>query len=420
MYKYLPIDTQMAATTERLNDCQNLGLLLDKFQPWKEIGREWKFSFKITAKRRRQWEIKDTADNEAKGYWLSNTPPQNTKFLDSALFGHTHIEEKIVKAALRRWGEMVVQRGATPFLRFTASRLIVGLGNDTVIEIHLRLHHVHGYPFIPGTVLKGIARTAALHELAAQLGISGLTIEKYGQRKPPGGDKPQPTPLDKLGSLLESQLLTGEGKAIPVAVTLLQDLQSDDAVALDAPIRQISLEEFAGHFGVSTFRSIFGSLDQAGGIVFFDSLPAETPKMEAEIMNAHYPKYYTDPDPSFPHDSEKPNLITYLAVGAGVPFGFAVAGRPGIDDTLVAQARVYLDYGLQSIGIGAKTAAGHGLFAKVRPAKEQKAQPEPDIPTPNQDPVSEPIIEDLTESEEAPSEFANSIFAFMQRNQGGK
>jgi CRISPR-associated protein Cmr6 len=39
----------------------------------------------------------------------------------------------------------------------TASRLIVGLGSETILETGLRLHHTYGVPIIPGSALKGLA-----------------------------------------------------------------------------------------------------------------------------------------------------------------------------------------------------------------------------------------------------------------------
>src|SRR5579872_1290626 len=39
----------------------------------------------------------------------------------------------------------------------TASRLIVGLGSENVLETGLQLHHTYGVPIIPGSALKGLA-----------------------------------------------------------------------------------------------------------------------------------------------------------------------------------------------------------------------------------------------------------------------
>ncbi|WP_045826764.1 type III-B CRISPR module RAMP protein Cmr6 [Teredinibacter turnerae] len=39
----------------------------------------------------------------------------------------------------------------------TISRMIIGLGSDSVLETGLSLHHTYGVPIIPGTALKGMA-----------------------------------------------------------------------------------------------------------------------------------------------------------------------------------------------------------------------------------------------------------------------
>ena len=42
-----------------------------------------------------------------------------------------------------------------------ASRVIVGLGAESVLETNLRLHRIYGFPIIPGSALKGLARAYA-------------------------------------------------------------------------------------------------------------------------------------------------------------------------------------------------------------------------------------------------------------------
>ncbi|WP_169743649.1 type III-B CRISPR module RAMP protein Cmr6 [Methanolacinia paynteri] len=39
----------------------------------------------------------------------------------------------------------------------TKNRLIIGLGNENVLETGITLHHTYGTPYIPGTALKGLA-----------------------------------------------------------------------------------------------------------------------------------------------------------------------------------------------------------------------------------------------------------------------
>jgi CRISPR-associated protein Cmr6 len=45
------------------------------------------------------------------------------------------------------------------------SRLAVGLGNDSVLETSITLHHTYGVPFIPGSALKGLCSSYAANRL---------------------------------------------------------------------------------------------------------------------------------------------------------------------------------------------------------------------------------------------------------------
>src|SRR6266487_1606082 len=40
-------------------------------------------------------------------------------------------------------------------------RMIVGLGNESVLETSITLHHTYGVPYIPGSALKGLAASYA-------------------------------------------------------------------------------------------------------------------------------------------------------------------------------------------------------------------------------------------------------------------
>lgn len=48
------------------------------------------------------------------------------------------------------------------FFMNTEWRLAVGLGNESVLETSISLHPLYGFPYIPSTSVKGIARAAAL------------------------------------------------------------------------------------------------------------------------------------------------------------------------------------------------------------------------------------------------------------------
>lgn len=48
-----------------------------------------------------------------------------------------------------------------PFIATTDSRLIIGLGGTSVLETGMTLHPLYGFPYLPGSGLKGLARAYA-------------------------------------------------------------------------------------------------------------------------------------------------------------------------------------------------------------------------------------------------------------------
>ncbi len=110
-----------------------------------------------------------------------------------------------------------------------------------------------------------------------------------------------------------------------------------------------------------TIRLVFGTLDQAGGAVFFDAMPTSAFQLEIDIMNPHFAPYYQGKEP--PGDWHNPNPITFLAVPKDKEFAFAVAWRRGAPHAeLLERACVWLKNGLRDLGAGAKTSAGYGFF----------------------------------------------------------
>lgn len=63
--------------------------------------------------------------------------------------------------ALQRWQDAMTALGAVTFRAQTQGPLAVGLGNVSVSEVGLTLHHTYGVPYLPGSALKGLARRAA-------------------------------------------------------------------------------------------------------------------------------------------------------------------------------------------------------------------------------------------------------------------
>jgi CRISPR-associated protein Cmr6 len=235
--------------------------------------------------------------------------------------------------------------------RFTlraASRVVVGLGAESVLETSIRLHRVYGFPIIPGSALKGLARGYGLWNIATGLGISGLSYKELTEREQSG----ERTPLQKLEKCIEEVELEKRQQ-------LLRELQTDPALPPKAPIRQLDMEAFDQQ--VDFLRDVFGIAGQAGKVIFFDAIPAnpDTLKLELDVMNPHYAPYYQGTQP--PADYHNPVPVFFLTVGPGSEFLFAIASQRA---DLANKARDWLKQALKEMGIGAKTVAGYGLWTE--------------------------------------------------------
>ena len=170
-------------------------------------------------------------------------------------------------------------------------RLAIGLGNASVYETSMTLHHVWGIPYLPGSSLKGLTRNWAITE----------------------------------------------------------EFNGDENAALKDP-------DFCKVFG-SPKSSYIG--EHKGEVIFFDALPVSEPTIEADIMNPHYSKYYSDYDGTTPPaDYFDPVPVTFLTVKEG---NFKIyIGAASSSKEYLELAYDWLKRALREHGIGAKTAAGYG------------------------------------------------------------
>ncbi len=104
-----------------------------------------------------------------------------------------------------------------------------------------------------------------------------------------------------------------------------------------------------------------------GHLVFHDAWPSNWPRLEVDIVNSHHSAYYQGERGGVPDDTEDPNPVYFLAVGAGVEFEFAVTDRRRQSSSLVEQGIRWLRDALMVEGAGAKTAAGYGRFVTDQP-----------------------------------------------------
>ncbi len=103
-----------------------------------------------------------------------------------------------------------------------------------------------------------------------------------------------------------------------------------------------------------------------GSVIFFDAVPVEPVKVEADVMTPHYGPYYQPQGPPQPPgDWFAPVPIPFLTVAPGQAFLFAVVPRRvgcRENEQDCRQVLEWLQDALASIGAGAKTAVGYGRF----------------------------------------------------------
>jgi len=73
---------------------------------------------------------------------------------------------EIYVAFYNRWTQKLHDMGAKIYPAHVKTRMIVGLGDESVLETSITLHKTYGVPYIPGSALKGLAASYARQRLA--------------------------------------------------------------------------------------------------------------------------------------------------------------------------------------------------------------------------------------------------------------
>lgn len=300
MYTPVPCDTQKVLKKNR-NKCDNNYLLLNKF-----LKDEKTEKFDTT-------KTKEELYHELKSN-SQDLKPHKERF--------KHTIKRLEKSGY----------ATELFTLQTDSRMVVGLGDANALEVGLTLHPLYGFPYIPGSSLKGLCRT--------WLEIAEDTFEN--------------------GNVLEGRDLDSKIKKESLAVFGSADK--------DEQIRNNLKDEWKD--------------SQRGNVLFFDAIPTESPELDVDIMTPHYGPYYDKPEKNPPGDWYSPNIIKFLTVAKSQEFLFGLADR---DRTSLNKAKKWLIFGLCELGIGAKTSSGYGYFLhpdvleqrkKDEERKKQEARPD--------------------------------------------
>jgi CRISPR-associated protein Cmr6 len=187
-------------------------------------------------------------------------------------------------------------------------RLVIGLGASHPQETSMTLHHIYGIPYIPGSAIKGVTRHWA--------------VLKFADNNKKDNEKFEDA-IKRIAGALES----GNDLNIEVDKITFKDL-----------------------------IEIFGTQKQQGKVIFFDAYPVGEIKLKVDIMNPHYPKYYSEGQP--PADWQSPVPIKFLTV-ENTKFQFYLVSK---NEDLLKKSSDLLKEALKHHGIGAKTALGYGIF----------------------------------------------------------
>lgn len=322
-------DTIPAKNEASTFKCTNYGLQIDRLVLWQWDKKKRELTTSVQARNR---------------YTQQTNRRMVVKFDEPEL-------QRLVLAYRERWqaiSDECQQRGyqVRCFRLSAASRVVVGLGAESVLETSIHLHRVYGFPVLPGSSLKGLARFYAFWQIADELGVPALPLEDIVKR---GRTK---TPMQMLEEYID------ESSDDRRRDELLRKLKADPAVPPEARIKQMTLQDVDEK--VSPLRIAFGTRASAGEVIFFDAVPANPTNLmlELDVINPHYGEYYRGENTP-PADYLMPVPVPFLAIAPGSEFIFAIAAR---SSSLADTVQTWLKVALTEVGIGAKTAAGYGLW----------------------------------------------------------
>jgi len=201
---------------------------------------------------------------------------------------------------IKKLNERQRQIADKSFTLTTKSRLIVGLGGGSALEVSIKLHFIYGFPYIPSSSIKGVLRAYKI------LKKVNFDFEKY--------------------SKLEKEIESGDR----------EDKE------------------------IGAFVRVFGNQQYKGDLIILDAIPENFPRLEEDIMNPHYPDYYNDKKP--PTDDQNPRPIKFLTIAKGEKFNFYFKNSQAYKEAFETDLKQDLIEAFNYLGIGAKTGIGYGVL----------------------------------------------------------
>ena len=210
-------------------------------------------------------------------------------------------------------------------------KLVIGMGQASVYDNGITLHPVFGFPYLPGSSLKGVARRTYITEHFGDDEAAALANQQFCDLFGCTGDTE--IEVERIGDKVRKRTVPSYYKTHPA------------------------------------FDKDMG--DRRGRLIFFDGLPTSASQVAVDIVNPHYKPYYEKALP--PADIYNPVPANFIVITGG---DFSVVmtldrprdGREAEADQkgeALATARAALVLALTEDGIGGKTTVGYGRFDDV-------------------------------------------------------
>jgi len=205
-----------------------------------------------------------------------------------------------------RWVNTLAAHGARCREAHTLGRMVIGLGDESVLETSVTLHRTYGVPYIPGSALKG---------LAAMFVRTRLAGTEWGEC---------------IGQGQAKQWVAGQPYNVVFGDT-----------------------EQAGY--VTFFDALYVPGSEHNGQALWP-----------DVITVHHTDYYQGKDAP-PADWDSPTPIPFLSATGN--YLIALAAQPGCD-AWVNLTFDLLGHALRELGIGAKTSSGYGRMELTSAAQD--------------------------------------------------
>jgi CRISPR-associated protein Cmr6 len=231
--------------------------------------------------------------------------------------------------SFERWRASFQAPGDHVFELVLASRLLVGHGNSSAVDIGITVHHTWGVPVIPGSALKGLVA----HFVDAVYGPDDPTLPPWEQS---GMERAR---ADYQGVTWRGRRIERGPGAVYRALFGAPDAEADDLM------RERGLDAGASS-GLVTFHDA----------LYMPRNGEEDRPFAADVLTVHQKAYYDSTGGSWPNDYDNPNPVAFLTVRPGVRLLFALSGPAHWTEL----AERLLRDALEEWGVGGKTSAGYG------------------------------------------------------------